>query len=925
MPVQKKLVAEIDFNHSPDDVTLRFYQSTDNGNILLRIQELFNIVKGIQRAPSSNWNEQDERLLRQLWPNINKPYLIKSNLQILKLTDAKFENLLESWSDFPNRFIEKKSQSYYTANLLEVKIEFELDCLGDKSTLSASIKTVDGKRYPYFKIPKTEIGNATLASINKSLHLLSEFPIKKEILNGVFGTSDPLIPTSKIVDHLPTLLQNRFDILGGPSVRHIKKFAKPQVRFSDDGADIMISIHLNGNALDFNDHHQFQGTKLIQNGTMFEIIHYSNPGMETVIKRLKSLNIKHAFREKWKLAGNSENLSQLDKIYQCSKDDLTYDISPNLQSIFEGEKIFSPVVSIQKGNGWLDMSISCESNALEIDQNELNHIRKFQPEFIRTKNGNWIKINRESISKTAKEVDDLGFAFGHQRIPITQSKKIVDKVNRNSDFRIHKTAKDVINDLTMLHQTPNPEISPGLAKLLRDYQKSGAEFLLNRSHFKLGCILADEMGLGKTIQLLTYIHCIINDKKHSKFLVVCPSSVISVWMNECQKFTPNIKVANSSAVSLTNRKTLIQKSENWDLLITSYALLRNDIELLKQEQFHTTILDEAHYIKNPDAEISKAVKKLSAEHRIALTGTPLENKLTDLWSIIDFLNPGFLGNLSEFKSTYSNSLMPPNVFRKKIPPLILRRTKREVAEELPDRTEEIISMPLGELQASLYKKELETIRKHLNEKGIFEIFAGLTRLRQICCDARLLKKSTHDSVSRTDSGQLYSAKLRCLIDRLLELRENNHSVLIFSQFTSMLTLIETKLNRHKFDLFKITGETPLKKRTQYVDEFQNSKKPSVFLLSLKAASTGLTLTKADYVFIYDPWWNPAAESQAIDRTHRIGQDKPVIAYRLVVQDTIEEKIILMQNEKRRLFSEVIENQTQTASNLSVDDLVELLH
>ncbi len=924
MPEYKKLVAEIDFDHTEDDVTLRLYQSTDNGNIVLRIQELFNIVKGIQRGTSSNWREKDQRLLRQLWPYINKPYLIKSNLQVLKLTDAKFEKLLESWSDFPDRFIEKNSQAAYAEKLPEVKIEFELENLGEKSRLSAQVKTGDGKGYPYFELGKFDVGKNTFVSIDNSLHLLAEFPIKKAILDSVFGSSAPLIPTSKIVEHLPILLQNRFDILSGPSVSHIQKFTKPQVRLSDDGADILISIHLNGHAIDLTNNHQLHKNTLIKNGNTFEIVHYSNPSMETVVKHLKSLEIQHAFEKKWKLPGNSENLSQLFKIYQSSRVDLTYDISPILQSIFEDSKMFNPVLSVQRGNGWLDMTISCESDSIEIGHNELIQIRKFQSEFVRTRDGSWIRTNNESINKAAQEIDELGFAFGHQRIPITLSKEIVGKFSNNPDLRVHKTSKELIKDLAVLHKVPTPKMPLRLTKLLRNYQKSGAEFLFNRSHFKLGCILADEMGLGKTIQLLTYIECVIKQNKNSKFLVVCPSSVISVWMNECQKFTPNITMASSSDVSLTHRKELIHKSENWDVLVTSYALVRNDVDLLQKKHFYAIILDEAQYIKNPDAEISRAVKKLGSEHRIALTGTPLENKLIDLWSIVDFLNPGFLGNLSEFKSTYSNSFMPPSVFREKISPLILRRTKNEVEKELPDRTEEIISMPLGEMQATVYKKELELIKKSLNKKGIFEIFAGLTRLRQICCDTRLLKNSPNHSLSEIDGKHPTSAKLHCLVERLLELRENNHSVLIFSQFTSMLELIESELNRHEFNIFKITGKTPLKKRAQYVNEFQSSTDSSVFLLSLKAASTGLTLTKAGYVFIYDPWWNPAAESQAIDRTHRIGQDKPVIAYRLVVQNTIEEKIILMQNEKRRLFSEVIENQKHTLSNLSVDDLVELL-
>ena len=924
MSKQKKIVAEIDFDHSPDDVTLRFYQSTDDGNIILRIQELFNIVKSIQRDESNNWRDIDQRLLRQLWPHINKPYIIKSNLQILKLSKVKFKNFHESWSDYPERFIEKNSRAFYEYNVPTAKIEFELESLGAKSKLSAKIKLADNTSYDYFKVKNFKAGTETLVSIKNLLYRITEFPIKKEILDSVFGTSIPVIPTSKIVEHLPSLLQNRFDILSGPSVNHIQKPVKPHVKLCDDGADIMISIQLNGTEIDLSNTHLISHIKLIRNGNVFEVVHYSSKSMKSMIDQLKNLNIKHAYGKKWKLAGTTENLSRLCKIHQSSKDKMTCGTAPNLRSIFEDARVFNPVLSLQRNEGWLDMSISCESDSLEIDQDQFNHIKKFQPEFIRTGNGSWIRIDNNSINNVAQKLDNSGFELGYQRVPITLSKKIIDRVNCEPDLRIQKSSRDLINELVTLNKLPIPKMSSVLAAILREYQKSGAEFLFNRNHFKLGCILADEMGLGKTIQLLAYIDCIINQNKNSKFLVVCPSSVISVWVNECHKFTPNITILNSSEVSRTNRKTLINKSENWDVSVTSYALLRNDIDQLKNRHFHAIILDEAHYIKNPETEICRAVKKLNSDHRIALTGTPLENKLIDLWSIIDFLNPGFLGSLNEFKSSYTNSFIPPEIFKQRISPLILRRTKREVETELPERTEEIISMPLSAMQAKLYKTELESIRKSLNKNGIFEIFAGLTRLRQICCDARLLKTSMQQSDSEDTADFSYSAKLACLIDRLLELRETNHSVLIFSQFTSMLELIETELNRHNFNIFKITGKTPVKKRTGYVEEFQESTNPSVFLLSLKAASTGLTLTRADYVFIYDPWWNPAVENQAIDRTHRIGQDKPVIAYRLVVENTIEEKIILMQNEKRKLFSEVIENQTHTASNLSADDLIELL-
>jgi SNF2 family DNA or RNA helicase len=446
----------------------------------------------------------------------------------------------------------------------------------------------------------------------------------------------------------------------------------------------------------------------------------------------------------------------------------------------------------------------------------------------------------------------------------------------------------------------------------------------------MGCILADDMGLGKTMQLLSYLVTVkARLKGDLSVLVICPASVVSVWLHENFLFTPELRMTPLSG-SMEKRKNIFYDSAEWDVLVATYSVVRNDVHYMKKHRFNAVVLDEAQQIKNPNAEITRAVKSLISEHRIALTGTPLENRLMDLWSIVDFLNPGYLDTAESFSALYVDSPSQRAKLRKQISPIMLRRLKSEVASELPSRTEELIAIPLSDVQHQLYHEELVAARKDLKSKGTVEIFATLTRLRQICCHPDLVSKGNRKiqvPSEKNDSpvdSTLESSKLECLLERLTELGAEGHSVLVFSQFTRMLDLIEHELRRNQFNTFKITGKTSADDRTRYVRNFQATDVPSVFLLSLKAAGTGLTLTRADYVFIFDPWWNPAVERQAIDRTHRIGQTKSVIAYRLVAADTIEEKIVRMQEEKQMLFSQTVDEGKALPTRLKVEDLILLL-
>jgi len=451
---------------------------------------------------------------------------------------------------------------------------------------------------------------------------------------------------------------------------------------------------------------------------------------------------------------------------------------------------------------------------------------------------------------------------------------------------------------------------------MRPYQQRGFEFLSDRTAYGVGSILADDMGLGKTLQVLALLLAHQKDSGPAPFrvLIVCPASVVSVWLEQAAQFCPTLDCRPYRGDPDARGELL--HADDWRILIANYAIVRTDADRFGEIAFDLVVLDEAQQIKNPDSQISKVVKSLNTEKTLAVTGTPLENRLLDLWSIMEFLNPGFLGDKDTFIASYEGTGRRQELARR-IAPLILRRTKEAVAPELPPRTEEVFRVDLSEEQRTLYNAELLRARAIMRERGPIHMLAALTRLRQICCHPELLlKEPTH----------IPSAKLDALLEMLTELLAEGHSALVFSQFTTMLDIMTEKLTSQQLPWLKITGSTAMEERAERVRTFNQSAESQVFLLSLRAAGTGITLTKADYVFIYDPWWNPAVERQAVDRTHRIGQEKPVFAYRLISANTVEEKVLALQQEKARIFSDVMADAADRtiAGKLTQDDIQQLL-
>ncbi len=466
-----------------------------------------------------------------------------------------------------------------------------------------------------------------------------------------------------------------------------------------------------------------------------------------------------------------------------------------------------------------------------------------------------------------------------------------------------------------------------LDSVLRPYQKQGVAWLLFLRQNSFGGILADEMGLGKTLQTLAFLrHTRQSQPGLPPVLIVCPTSVVYNWVAEAARFTPTLRVL---ALQGATRQEWFAKVPEHDLIITSYALIRRDAERYRDYEFDTVVLDEAQHIKNRQTQNAQAVKAIKAPHRIVLTGTPLENSVLDLWSIFDFLMPGYLGTAQDFRERYelpiarNKDATSQSRLARRLRPFLLRRLKTEVAADLPAKLEQVSFCQLTPEQRGVYQQIMEASRKELLEavgtqglaKSRMLVLTTLLRLRQACCDLRLLQLPHVDA-------QTASGKLDLFGELLEEIIDGGHRVLVFSQFVTMLKLIQERLTHEGVTYCYLDGSTT--DRGAVVDRFQTDATIPVFLISLKAGGVGLNLTGADTVIHFDPWWNPAVEAQATDRAHRIGQTRVVTSYKLIARETVEEKILLLQNRKRELIQATIAGEEGLAGALTWEELQELL-
>lgn len=571
----------------------------------------------------------------------------------------------------------------------------------------------------------------------------------------------------------------------------------------------------------------------------------------------------------------------------------------------------------KSGINWLDIDGTVKFDTQSVRLYELlDEVMKEEPFIVLKGNAYLLSLKDKSkLARLASHYDRKEKKISFSPVHIGVLSELEDVIDTSALPESWKNTVSALRGFTSIKQTAVPK---QLNATLRPYQQEGVNWLSFLREFHFGGILADDMGLGKTIQTLTILALAYEDKSIKKpSLVVAPTSVVYNWQKEIERFTPSLK-----PYIYAGKNRNLSEATAVDVIITSYALLWRDREVFTAQQFHYVILDEAHYIKNHKSKTAQTARNLNADHRLSLTGTPLENNLTELWSQCAFVNPDLLGSLERFKQMfvtpiekYQNQDSKTHLQRL-LKPFFLRRLKQDVVRELPSKTEQILWCELDDKQRMLYESMKQyyqaKVFKLIDQKGIqksqIEILEALLRLRQICCHPRLLKLEERKSYPFLPP-LLRDVKSSVKLDTVIELVETaiaeGHKILLFSQFVSMLEIIEKELLQRKIYPLKLTGDTPIKDRQDIIDRFQTENANPIFLLSLKAGGTGLNLTAADYVIHYDPWWNPAVEAQATDRTHRIGQTKPVFVYKTFVKDSIEEKIQALQEKKKGLIEDII--------------------
>ena len=566
----------------------------------------------------------------------------------------------------------------------------------------------------------------------------------------------------------------------------------------------------------------------------------------------------------------------------------------------------------QSRNGYMSMKLDIDG----VDSNEYREIfssYKNNNRLYRMKNGAYLDLKDKDLEQAFKLIDILNIYNDFDNMKIPNNKAIyLEKLIEDEDLSFVNGSKYVSNVVKKFDKvkSKNYEIPKDLNATLRDYQVSGFEFFKTLSDYQFGGILADEMGLGKTIQTIAFLL----SNKDKKSIVITPTALIYNWKNELEKFAPTLKVGLLHAAK-SEREKILDNIDNYDVILTTYTTYKNDIDKYKNINFDYCIIDEAQNIKNPDAIITKAIKNVNAKVKFALTGTPIENNLMELWSIFDFIMPGYLYNKSKFKSIFVNNDKNIIELKNLIKPFILRRTKKEVITELPDKIEQKIIIDLEKEHKRAYKGYVNLITRKIkeNNQDNITVFSYLTKLRQLCLSPELMVKNYQGK----------NSKLDVLINIIND--SSDEKILVFSQFTKVLEVIGKRLNEENISYSYLDGKTSAKDRVKLVEEF-NTNNNKVFLISLKAGGTGLNLTSANIVVHFDPWWNPAVEDQASDRAHRIGQKNVVNVIKLIAKDTAEERVINLQETKKELIEDVINgnlDNSSTLKNLSKDDIIDL--
>lgn len=580
-------------------------------------------------------------------------------------------------------------------------------------------------------------------------------------------------------------------------------------------------------------------------------------------------------------------------------------------------------LSLSSGIDWFDLNAVIQYGDQQVPLKEMRRALAKRERYIKLADGSIGQIPDEWLEKYKKLFDlaeetDSGLRVHDYHLPLVDT--LLADASEAQVAAEFKERRERLRGFENIAPQPIPQ---GFQGDLRPYQKAGLDWLHFLHQYGFGGILADDMGLGKTIQVLAFLQSLREQGRLDKAsLLVVPKSLIANWLREAERFTPGLRFLEYTG---NFRKKETSVFDNYDVILTTYGTMLRDIESLRGYPFDYVILDESQNIKNPLAQSSKAARLLNTRHRLVMTGTPVENNTFELWSQFAFLNPGLLGSLEYFKKEFATPIESQSseetiqTLRRLVYPFILRRTKEQVAPELPERTERILYTDFAPAQRKLYNHTRDQYRSMLTGltegAGIndirMKILEGLLRLRQICIHPALIDPAYHGD----------APKFELLLETLESLRVEKHKALVFSQFVKTLHILRRELDARQIPYTYLDGQT--NNRQEQVDRFQNDPGVPFFLISLKAGGVGLNLTAADYVIHIDPWWNPAVEMQAADRAHRIGQDKPVFIYKIIARDSVEEKILLLQEKKKELVDQIISEEGAFFKNLTPDDIKQL--
>lgn len=640
---------------------------------------------------------------------------------------------------------------------------------------------------------------------------------------------------------------------------------------------------------------------------------------EEAIYRLYTYNFEQ-YKDKYIFRGNDAQLydfltKEIDRLKNIG--DVYY------TDKFKEKKIYNSS-SIKVGLGekvghYLEFDFKID----DISKREYKNIAKAfknNQRFYKLGNGSFVNLEDDETKEIFKLMEVLGFTSSQEGMKIHESKVLyINNILTEKKLQyiegVEKT-KEIADRFKNIEKIEY-KVPIDLKATLRDYQIEGLKWFTTLDCYGFGGILADEMGLGKTLQTISFLL----SKKDSKSIVITPTSLIHNWKSEFEKFAPTLKIGLVHGTK-KEREKIINNIDEHNVLLTTYGTLRNDLEVYEKIEFDYCVIDEAQNIKNPVAMSTDAVKSINSKMKFALTGTPIENNLNELWSIFDFIMPGYLYNITKFNAIFIKNEGNMNHLKQLIKPFILRRTKKQVIKELPDKIEKKFLVELNKDQRKLYGVYVNEVQEKLKEKSAVEdkitILSYLTRLRQLCLDPSV--------VSNEYKGK--SAKIEACLELIDNYIEENNKILVFSQFTTVLKNIGEKLEKNNIKYSYLDGQTKALERINLVNEFNESKDKKVFLISLKAGGTGLNLTSASTVIHFDPWWNPSVENQASDRAHRLGQKKVVEVIKLIAKGTIEEKIINLQEQKKELIDDIIDGELSNGkvlSNLSYDEIIGLFN